>query len=48
MLYFSDGGKRFADRRERGWSKVATTLNGLGVLYYKTNKFDEVNMFILR
>lgn len=33
--------EKFADQRERGWSKVATTLNGLGVLYYKTNKFDE-------
>ncbi|KAL9984671.1 hypothetical protein ACROYT_G006994 [Oculina patagonica] len=33
--------EKFADKRDRGWSIVATTLNGLGVLYYKTNRFDE-------
>ncbi|KAJ7337906.1 hypothetical protein OS493_008065 [Desmophyllum pertusum] len=33
--------EKFADERPNGWSKVATTLNGLGILYYRTNKFDE-------
>lgn len=33
--------EKFADKWKDGWSSVATSLNGLGVLCYKTNKFDE-------
>ena len=33
---------RFADTWYKGWSTVATSLNGLGVLYYRMNRFDEV------
>lgn len=33
--------KKFADEWPNGWSRVATSLNGLGVLHYKTNKFQE-------
>lgn len=34
-------GEKFADEWSRGWSRVATSLHGLGVLYYRTNKFQE-------
>ena len=33
---------RFADTWINGWSSVASSLNGLGVLYYRTNRFEEV------
>ncbi|KAM7438388.1 hypothetical protein ABFA07_012101 [Porites harrisoni] len=33
--------EKFAVKWDNGWSSVATSFHGLGVLYYKTNRLDE-------